>query len=342
MGNKIKALLKRYFVDAMSAMALGLFASLVVSLIISQIAKIPGLDFLTQITSMASAKSSIVGAAVGAAVAWGLKASPLTIFASVVTGAVGYGVGGIGGPVGAYLAAVVGAECARLVAGKTKFDIILTPFVTIITGGIVGILAGPPVQSFMSAIGSFIVAATEMAPFVMGIIVSLIIGMSLTSPISSAALCMMLGLSGIAAGAATIGCCAQMVGFGVASFKDNGWGALLAQGFGTSKLQLGNVLKRPQIWIAPTLAGVILAPISTCFLKMTNIPEGAGMGTSGLVGQFGTFTSMMADGVSFPVILIEVIIMHFVAPILLTLFFTHIFRKVKLIKPGDMKLADIK
>lgn len=342
MWTKIKSILKRYFVDAMSAMALGLFSSLIIGLIISQLSKISFLNFLEPLTVVMGAKSPVVGAAIGAAVAWGLKASPLTIFSSVITGAIGYGTAGEGGPVGAYIAAVVGAEIARLVAGKTKVDIVLTPLVTIISGGMVGLWVGPPVQSLMSALGGFINTATQMAPLPMGIIISVVVGMVLTAPISSAALCLMLGLDGIAAGAAVVGCSAQMVGFAVASFKENGWGGLISQGIGTSMLQFGNIMRRPQIWIAPTLAAAILGPISTCILQMQCTAAGAGMGTSGLVGQFGTIAAMMENtSLSLPVILVEIVVMHVIAPAVLTLIFDKAFRKIGWVRDGDMTLSKI-
>ena len=262
--NKARTLLKRffqrYFVDAMSAMALGLFSSLIIGLIMSQLSMVPFLTFLAPYSEMAAASSPVVGSAIGAAIAWGLKAKPLVVFSCVVCGAFGYQAGG---PVGAYVAAVVGAELGRLVSGKTKVDIVVTPMVTIITGSIAGQFVGPYIQNFMNGIGAVINQATELSPLPMGILVSVIVGMVLTAPISSAALCIMLDLSGLAAGAAVVGCSAQMVGFAVASFRDNRWGGLLSQGIGTSMLQFSNIMKKPQIWIAPTLASAVLGPIST-------------------------------------------------------------------------------
>lgn len=329
----IKKWCRMYFIDAMSAMALGLFSSLIIGLIISQIGKIPHLEFLAEFSKVLSAKSPVVGAAIGVSIAWGLKAKPLVIFSCAAAGAYGYEVGG---PVGAYIGAVFGAQIGGLISGKTKIDIVLSPFVTIISGCIFAKLLGPYISDMMTALGGVINNATTLSPFFMGIAVSVIVGMALTAPISSAALCIMLDLSGLAAGAATIGCCAQMIGFAVASYRDNGFGGFLSQGLGTSMLQFGNIMRRPQIWIAPTLASAVLGPVATCILKLENVASSAGMGTSGLVGQFGTFAAM--PGVSRTQLLIEVILMHFILPAVLVLFFDKILRKIGWIKDGDMKI----
>lgn len=333
----LKSFFKRYFIDAMSAMALGLFSSLIIGLILSQLSKAPFLAFLAPFAEIVSANSPVVGAAIGAAIAWGLGVKPLVVFSCVVTGAFGYSVGG---PVGAYLSAVFGAELGRLVSGKTKLDIVITPLITIVAGGFAGQLAGPFVQSMMQGLGSVVNRATELQPFPMGVAVSVLVGLVLTAPISSAALCIMLDLSGLAAGAATVGCCAQMVGFAVASFRENRWGGLLSQGLGTSMLQFGNILRRPQIWLAPTLASAVLGPISTCVFKMQNTAMGAGMGTSGLVGQFGTFAAMGGQ-VPAPVLFGEIILLHFVLPAALTLLFHGILKKIGWVRLGDMKLQNL-
>lgn len=331
----VKKLFQRYLIDAMSAMALGLFSSLIIGLILSQLSKIPFLAFLEPYSQIASASSPVVGSAIGAAIAWGLKAKPLVIFSCVVCGAFGYQAGG---PVGAYIAAVFGAEVARLVSGKTKVDIIVTPIVTVVSGSIAGQLVGPGIQSVMNGLGSVINHATELSPFPMGILISVIVGMALTAPISSAALCIMLDLNGLAAGAAVVGCSAQMIGFAVASFRENGWGGLVSQGLGTSMLQFGNIMRRPQIWIAPTLAGAVLGPVSTCILKMSNTASGAGMGTSGLVGQFGAFAAMSGSMPQWQ-ILLEVLGLHFLAPAVLVLAFDFLLRRIGWVREGDMKLA---
>lgn len=330
----IKNYLKRYFVDAMSFMALGLFSSLIVGLIISQLAKIPGLAVLSSFSGVLAASSPVVGGAIGAAIAYGLKSKPLVVFSCIAVGAFGYE---LGGPVGAYVAALVANEISRLLSGRTKIDIVVTPLVTIIAGGFVSTFVGPYLSEFMSGLGELINAATQLHPFPMGITVSVLVGLALTAPISSAALCIMLGIDGIAAGAAAVGCAAQMVGFAVTSFKANGVGGLVSQGVGTSMLQFGNIMRHPQIILAPTLAGAVLGPVSTCVLKMTNTPTGAGMGTSGLVGQFGAY-SAMADSFGGTESIVLIVIMHVLAPALLSLFFHLIFKKLGLVKDEYLKL----
>ena len=330
---------KRYFIDAMGAMAQGLFASLIIGLIISQLAKLPFMGWMSGLAAVTGARSPVIGSAIGAAVAWGLGAKPLVVFTSAVTGALGYSAGDFsGGPVGAYLAAVIGAELASLVASKTKIDIVLTPMVAILTGGTAGVFIGPYIGRAMLALGAFVNSATEMTPVPMGIIVSVVVGMALTLPISSAALCIMIGIDGIAAGAACVGCCCNMIGFAVASFRDNGAGGLISQGIGTSMIQMPNIMRHPQIWLAPVCASAVLGPVSSAVLRMTNTSTGAGMGTSGLVGQFGAAEAMSAAGVSLPVMLIEIIAMHFLAPAILTLAFDALFRRLGWVKPGMMKL----
>ncbi len=330
----LQKLFKRYLIDAMSAMALGLFSSLIIGLVLSQIAKLPGLGFLTPLTEVLSASSPVVGAAIGTAVAAGLKAKPLVVYSCVACGAIGYVAGG---PVGAYIAAVAGSEVGSLVAGRTGVDIILTPMVTIVSGGLVGQLAGGYVNQFMSFLGGVVNSATELSPLPMGVIVSVVVGMALTAPISSAALCIMLDLSGLAAGAATVGCCAQMVGFAVMGFRANGWGGLVSVGIGTSMLQFANIMRRPQLWIPPTLASAVLGPVSTCILRMSNTASGAGMGTSGLVGQFGTLAAM-EGAVALPVLLGEMVLLHFLLPAVLTLGFYHWMKKLGWVKDSDLKL----
>ncbi len=332
----IRRVFRRYFIDAMSAMALGLFASLIIATILNQLGRIPGLSVLSDLAATVTGAGSVVtGAAIGVAVAWGLGHKPLVVFSSVAVGAIAYAAGG--GPIGAYAAAVVGAEIGGLIAGRTKLDIVLSPLLTIVPGGLVGLFIGPYLNQFMTAFGEFVNTTTEWAPLPMGIAVAVIVGMALTAPISSAALCVSIGISGLAAGAAAVGCSAQMIGFAVASFRDNGLGGLLSQGIGTSMLQFGNIMRRPQIWIAPTLAGAVLGPISTCVFKMTNTAVGAGMGTSGLVGQFGAIEAM--SGSVSPVLLaVEIILMHVVLPAILTLLFDFVLRKAGWIKAGDMAI----
>ena len=336
--KRIKKLFRRWFVDAMSYMALGLFSSLIVGLIISQIAKIPGLGVLASFSEVLAASSPVVGGAIGAAIAYGLKSKPLVVFSCIAVGAFGYQ---LGGPVGAYASALIANEIASLVAGKTKIDIVVTPIVTIITGGLVSTFTGPFLSGITTGLGDIINSATQLHPFPMGIAVSVLMGLALTAPISSAAIAIMLGLDGIAAGAAAVGCAAQMIGFAVTSFKANGVGGLVSQGLGTSMLQFGNIMKRPQIVLAPTLAGAVLGPVSTCVLKMTNTPSGAGMGTSGLVGQFGAY-SAMAETMSGTKALICIIVMHFIAPAILSLLFHMIFKKIGLVKDEYLSLNKAK
>ncbi len=330
----IRRVCKRYFIDAMSAMAKGLFASLIIGTIIGQFAKIGPLSFLAPLSEALSAKSPVIGAAIGVAVAYGLGAKPLVVFSAAASGAIGYI---YGQPVGAYISAVVGSEIASLVVSKTKLDIIVTPLASILTGGLLGVYVGPYISAGMNALGAFINSATAYAPIPMGIVISVVVGMALTAPISSAALCIMIGIDGIAAGAAAVGCSCQMIGFAVACYRDNDLGTSVSVGVGTSMLQFHNILRHPQIWLAPTLASAILGPVSTALLKMTNTSTGAGMGTSGLVGQFGAFEAM--SGTFGPVVtLLEIAAMHFILPAALTLMFDFAGRRLGWIKNGYMKL----
>lgn len=335
--DAVRKIFKRYFVDALGAMALGLFSSLIIGLILSQFAKIPGLGVLAELAAVVKS-DYVVGAAIGAAIAWGLKVKPLTMISCAAVGAVAYLAGG---PVGAYVAAVVGAEIGNLLAGKTKVDILVTPLLTILSGGFVGMFVGPYIQRFMTAFGTLINETTELAPVPMGILVAVLVGLALTAPISSAALCIMIGLDGLAAGAACVGCCCQMIGFAAASWRDNGLGGAVSQGIGTSMLQFPNIVRRPVIWLAPTLASAILGPISSAVLQMRNTPSGAGMGTSGLVGQFGAFDAM-AGTMSVWLFCLEILMMHFILPAALTLFFDAAFYKLGWVRKGDMKIYEMK
>ena len=320
--------LHRYGIEALGAMALGLFSSLIVGLILKVIGDKTGIKLLTDYGLQAMA---MMGPAIGVAVAFGLKAPPLVLFASTITGMAG---AKLGGPAGCFVAAVIGAEFGKLVSKETKVDIIITPMVTIITGVATGVFIGPTINTMMVALGALIMKATELQPIPMGILVSVLMGLILTAPISSAAVAMMLKLGGLAAGAATVGCAAQMVGFAVASYRENGWGGLVSQGLGTSMLQVPNIVRNPRILIPPTLAGAILGPIATTIWPMTNIPAGAGMGTSGLVGQFGTFEAMgMTGGVMF-----KVVMLHFILPEILTILISEYMRITGWFKYGDMKL----
>lgn len=331
----LRRLFNKYVVKALSHMAQGLFCSLIFGLIIGQIAKIPGLDFLNFIAEALSASSPLVGACIGLAIAYGLSCAPLVMISSAITGALGYQ---FGGPVGAYLAVIVGEELGGLVSRKTPVDIIITPLVTIVAGGLFAKYCCSPINDFMLYLGEVINKATMLSPFMMGIAVSVLVGCALTLPISSVAICVMLGIDGLAAGAATVGCCAQMVGFAVISYRDNGMGGLLSQGLGTSMLQIGNIARKPVIWLAPTLASAILGPVSTVWLQMTNNALGAGMGTSGLVGPLATFATMTEAGAAAGPLTIKILCLYFLAPALISLGIHMLMKKAGWVKAGDMKL----
>ena len=324
---------KTYIVDALSFMAMGLFCSLILGLIIKQIALIPGLDFLADIAALLQS-APVVGGSIGLAIALGLKRDPLVTISAVAVGALGYQ---FGGPVGAYLASIVGVDAGSLVSKRTPVDIILTPLMAVVVGGLFAKYCCAPINEWVMSLGEVINRATMLNPFIMGIIVSVSVGCILTLPISSAALCISIGISGLAAGAATAGCCAQMIGFAVISFKDNGLGGLISQGLGTSMLQIGNIARKPIIWLAPTLASAILGPISTMWLKMTNNAAGAGMGTAGLVGPLGCWDTMSAT-TDHTLLLAEIIGLYFIAPALLSLLFHLIMKRLGWVKAGDMKL----
>ena len=325
--------LKRYLVDASSYMALGLFSTLLIGTILNTIGQKLGITFLTEVVWKAA--RDMTGPGIGLAVAYGLKAPHLVLFSSTITGAIG---AIYGGPVGSFIGAVVGAEFGKIVSKETKVDIIVAPATTILTGSLIVYLVGPFVAKIMQTFGAMVVYATELQPFAMGVLVSTIVGIALTLPISSAALCMMIGLGGLAGGAATVGCSAQMVGFAVMSFKENGWGGLVAQGLGTSMLQIGNIVKNWKIWIPPTVAGAVLGPVSTMLFKFHNIPIASGMGTSGFVGQFGTVTAMSNLGVTGIKVYLGIFLLHFLLPAIITLLVAKVMRKKGWIKDGDLKL----
>ena len=331
--STVNQLFKTYIVDALSFMAMGLFCSLILGLIIKQIALIPGLDFLKDIASLLQS-APVVGGSIGMAIAFGLKRAPLVTISSIAVGALGYQ---FGGPIGAYLASIVGIEAGSLVSKRTPVDIIVTPFVAVVAGGLFAKYCCVPINEWVMSLGEVINRATMLNPFVMGVVVSVSVGCLLTLPISSAALCISIGIGGLAAGAATAGCCAQMIGFAVISYKDNGMGGLISQGLGTSMLQIGNIARKPIIWLAPTLSSAILGPVSTLWLKMTNNAAGAGMGTAGLVGPIGCWDTM-ASTTDHTLLLAEIIGLYFVAPAVLSLFFHFIMKKLGWVKDGDMKL----
>jgi uncharacterized membrane protein len=338
----IKNILHRYFVQAMGAMAMGLFASLIIGVILKQIFTLAGIadyELCRVLLQVTDARSPVVGAAIGAAVGFGLKSRPLALYSATVLGALGYGVqvdSIAAGPVGAFLAALAGAETGNFLSGKTRLDILVVPGCSLLAGGAVGVLLGPPVAMFMSASGELINQMTLLQPLPMGIMVSALMGLALTAPISSAALAIMLGLSGLAGGAATAGCCAHMVSFAVASYRDNRLAGLLAQGLGTSMLQVGNIVLHPQILIPAVCASVITGPLATVVLQMENIPAGSGMGTSGLVGILTTFSAM--SYLPFTQILAYTMILYVAAPALIAGLTAAFMRRRGWIKDGHMRL----
>ena len=354
MKKKIKKIFNHIFIDGLTGMAWGLFSTLIIGLIIEQIGKLVG-DCLVGNTLIMFGKicSILTGAGIGVGVAIKYKSSNFVTLSAAGAGLIGaYAskiitgsifvngsivLSGPGEPLGAFLASFVGVTFGNLVSGKTKVDIIVVPLVTIILVGAVGLLVGPIISSMMSALGNLINWSVEKQPFVMGILVSIIMGMILTLPISSAALAIILNLSGLAAGAATVGCSANMIGFAVASYKENKVSGLLSQGLGTSMLQVPNIMKKPIIWLPAIVASAILGPLSTMVFKMTNNSSGAGMGTSGLVGQFMTWQTM--SGVeNHLTLLIKILLLHFILPGLMAYVVSFIMRKKGIIKEGDMKL----
>ncbi len=332
---RIKGYFRRYVVDALSHMAYGLFCSLILGVIIGQIARIPGLDFLGFIADALSPQSPLIGACIGLAIAYGLACAPLVLISSAVAGSLGYQ---FGGPIGAYFSVILASKAGMLISKKTPVDIILTPLVTIIAGGLFARYCCSPIDEFMKSLGGLINDATQLSPFLMGITVSVLVGCALTLPISSVALCVMFHLDGLAAGAATAGCCAQMVGFAVISYKDNGIGGFISQGLGTSMLQIGNIARKPVIWLAPTLTAAILGPVSTVVLGMTNSSLGAGMGTSGLVGPLATFAHMSEAGAEPVLLIMKIFMLHFIAPAVIAVFIHMIMKSRGWVKSGDMKI----
>ncbi len=323
-------------ISCLNFMALGLFVSLITGLIMKEIGglllhspqafAIGNFFYDTGVLAM-----SLTGAAIGASIAYGLKAPELVLFSGVITGMAGYA---YGGPVGALIAATVSVEIGRRVSKKTKVDILITPMVTIITGVAIAKIVGAPVDYFMQSIGEMIMWATNLQPFFMGIIIAVVVGMILTTPLSSAALCIMLNLSGLAAGAAAAGCSAQMIGFAVASYRENKVEGLLSQGLGTSMLQVPNIVKNPKIWIPAIVASAVVGPISTVVFQMENTAVGAGMGTSGLVGQIAAFSEMGYTLNS----IVAVVLTHFIIPALVVIVMTRWLRRMQWIYDGDMKL----
>ena len=365
--KKIKAFLrrkdiifsaKRYFIDAMGAMAQGLFCTLLVGTILNTIGQQFHIGFLNAVIvtlgkgdgavsyTIGGLCSAMVGPGMAVAIAGALKAPPLVLFSLIPVGFATNYMGGAGGPLAVLFVAIVAAELGKAVSKETKIDILVTPIVTVLAGVGFAALIAAPVGTAASAVGQAIMWATELQPFFMGIIVSVVIGVALTLPISSAAICAALGLTGLAGGAAVAGCCAQMVGFAVMSFRENRWGGLAAQGIGTSMLQMGNIVRNPRIWIPPTLASAITGPIATCIfrMEMNGAPVSSGMGTCGLVGQIGVYTGWVNDVASGAKAAITgtdwlgLVLISFVLPAVLTWLIAIPLRKWGWIKDGDLKL----
>ncbi|MDY3006326.1 PTS sugar transporter subunit IIC [Anaerococcus porci] len=322
---------KVYFIDALGAMAFGLFATLLVGTILNTIGQSFNIKFLSE--TIWPLAQEATGPAIAVSIAYALKADRMILFSSTI---VGIASNKLGGPMGVFIASLISVEVAKLVSKETKIDIVITPVVTVLVGVAIASFVGPVIQKFMTQIGVIIMDATKQKPFIMGIIVSVIVGIVLTLPISSAALCMTISLSGLAAGAATVGCCCQMIGFAVISYRENKMEGLIAQGLGTSMLQMPNIMRNPRVLIPPTLASAILGPVSTLVFKLENSPIGAGMGTCGLVGQISTFTEMSST--PFFTLLSIVLLMHIILPAIVSLIIDYFVRKLGWIKEGDLKL----
>lgn len=334
---------KRYGIDALGAMAQGLFASLLIGTILSTLGEQAHIGLLVDFGDYAKA---IAGPAMAVAIGYALQAPPLVLFSLLAVGNAANALGGAGGPLAVLVITIFAAEFGKAVSQETKIDILVTPLVTILIGGILSVICAPAIGAAAGAVGSLIMWATELQPFFMGILVSVIVGIALTLPISSAAICAALSLTGLAGGAAVAGCCAQMVGFAVMSFKENRWGGLVAQGIGTSMLQMGNIVKNPRIWIPPTLASAITGPIATCIfkLKMNGTPISSGMGTCGFVGQIGIYTGWLndiAEGTKAAITAFDwlgLVLVCFVLPAVLSVAFCSLLRKIGWIRENDLKI----
>lgn len=334
---------KRYGVDCLGAMAQGLFCSLLIGTIIKTLGQQTGLEYLVTIGSYAAAAS---GPAMAISIGFALQAPPLVLFSLAAVGGASNELGGAGGPLAVLIIAILAAEFGKLVSKETKIDILVTPFVTIFTGVALSTLLAPGIGAAASSVGQLIMWATDLQPFLMGMIVSVLVGIALTLPISSAAICAALSLTGLAGGAAVAGCCANMVGFAVMSFRENKWGGLISQGLGTSMLQMGNIVENPKIWIPPILASAVTGPVATCIFKMqmNGTPVSSGMGTCGLVGQIGVYTGWVNDvaaGSKAAITAFDwigLILISFVLPALISTLVGSFLRKIGWIKENDLKL----
>ena len=334
---------KRYGIDAMGAMAQGLFASLLIGTIIKTLGQQLNMQFLVDAGNFAQ---QVAGPAMAVSIGAALSAPQLVLYSLIAVGMAANKLGGAGGPLAVYFITIVASECGKIVSKETKVDILVTPAVTILVGVGLSVLCAPAIGAAASSVGDFIKWATNLQPLLMGILVSVVVGMALTLPISSAAICAALSLTGLAGGAAVAGCCAQMIGFAVMSFRENGVGGLVSQGLGTSMLQMPNIIRNPRTWIPPTLASAITGPIATCLfhLEMNGPAVSSGMGTCGLVGQIGVYTGWLDDiaagtkAAIVPMDWVGLILICFVLPAVLTLLFAFFLRKWGWIKDGDLKL----
>ena len=351
---------KRYGIDALGAMAQGLFCTLLVGTILNTIGQQFNIEFLNRIIvtlksadgtnqigyTIGGLASAMVGPGIAVAIGFALNCPPLVLFSLIPVGFAANAMGGAGGPLAVYFVAIIASECGKLVSKETKIDILVTPIVTILVGIGISCLVAAPIGTAAKAVGTAVMWATELQPFFMGILVSVIIGIALTLPISSAAICAAFGLTGLAGGAAVAGCCAHMIGFAVMSFKENRWGGLVAQGIGTSMLQMPNLVKNPRCWIPPVIASAITGPLATCLfrLEMNGAPVSSGMGTCGLVGQIGVYTGWVNDitagtkAAVTPMDWIGLVLICFVLPAIFSWIFCQVLRKWNWIKDGDLKL----
>lgn len=345
---------KRYGIDALGAMAQGLFCSLLIGTIINTIGTQFHIGFLSSSVATVAGVEYTVGGLAGAvngpamavAIGYALKCPPLVLFSLITVGFASNALGGAGGPLAVLFVAIIAAEAGKAVSKETKIDILITPLVTIAVGVLLSAWWAPAIGKTAMKLGDVIMWATELQPFLMGMLISLLVGMALTLPISSAAICAALGLTGLAGGAAVAGCCAQMIGFAVMSFPENKWSGLISQGIGTSMLQMGNIVKNPRIWIAPCITSMITGPIATCFFKfrMDGAAVSSGMGTCGFVGQIGVYSGWVkdiAEGSKSAITGFDwlgLILICFILPAVITPLINMFLRKIGWVKDGDMKL----
>ncbi len=348
MKDRLKFWFHEIFIDGLSGMALGLFSTLIIGTIIAQAGTLIGGTVGMYLTAVSNVAKTVTGAGIGVGVACKFKEGPLVTVSAGVTGLIGafpavasmetLKFGAPGEPLGAFIAAVVAIKVGRLAAGRTKVDILVTPLVSILSGALAGLVAGPPITAFMGWLGALVNFNVEVHPVIGGVVVSVLMGMILTLPISSAAIGISMSISGLAAGAATVGCCCNMVGFAVASYRENKMGGLVAQGVGTSMLQVPNIVRKPVIWLPAIISSAILGPVASAVLGMTSTPVGSGMGSAGFVGQIAAYGSMTEGGMSGIMAIALILLMHFVLPAGLTLAVSELMRRKGMIAQGDMEI----